>query len=164
MVADEFREVVRQGYHRNVTAFPDYFVEIHDMIAEGEQVVVEWTHRGVHRGLYDGIPATGKTITGKAISIYRVIDGQITDARGIWDRGEIWQQLGLIPDTEDDTQCSRHQVDGQAIRSPLENQAAVPSAGRRRARLWRMHQARPARGRRKCLTKPQATFMESKNP
>ena len=100
LVDDQFREDVRQGYHRNVTAFPDYFVEIHGMIAEGEQVVVEWTHRGVHCGLYDGIPATGKTITGNAISIYRVIDGRITDARGIWDRGEVWQQLGLIPDTE----------------------------------------------------------------
>ena len=99
LVADEFREAVRQGYHRNVTAFPDYFVEILDMIAEGGQVVVEWTHRGTHSGLYDGIPATGKTITGTAISIYRVIDGRITDARGIWDRGEVWQQLGLIPDT-----------------------------------------------------------------
>ncbi len=70
------------------------------MIAEGEQVVVEWTHRGVHIGLYDGIPATGKTITGNAISIYRVINGQITDARGISDQSEVWQQLGLIPDTE----------------------------------------------------------------
>jgi steroid delta-isomerase-like uncharacterized protein len=100
LVADEFREVVRQGYDRNVTAFPDYFVEIHDMVAEGEQVVLEWTHRGVHRGLYDGIAATGKTITGNAISIYRVINGQITDARGISDQSEIWQQLGLIPDTE----------------------------------------------------------------
>jgi len=100
LVADEFREAVRQGYNRNVTAFPDYFVEIHDMIAEGDQVVVEWTHRGTHSGLYDGIPATGKTITGTAISIYRVIDGRITEARGIWDRGEVWQQLGLNPDTE----------------------------------------------------------------
>ena len=38
-------------------------------------------------------------------------------------------------------QGSRHQVDGQAIRSPLNNRAAVPSAGRRWVRLYRMHQA-----------------------
>ena len=44
---------MRQGYARNVTAFPDYLVEILDMIAEGDQVVVEWTHRGVHRGPYE---------------------------------------------------------------------------------------------------------------
>jgi steroid delta-isomerase-like uncharacterized protein len=100
LVADDFREAVRQGYERNVAAFPDYCVEIHDMIAEGEQVVVEWSHRGTHAGPYDGVPATGKVITGRAISVYRVVDGKIADARGIWDRGEVWQQLGLIPDGE----------------------------------------------------------------
>lgn len=99
LVADEFREAVRQGYLRNITAFPDYFVEIQDMVAEGEQVVVEWSHTGVHSGVYDGLPPTGKTVTGSAISIYRVRDGQIVDARGAWDQAAIWQQLGLIPDT-----------------------------------------------------------------
>jgi steroid delta-isomerase-like uncharacterized protein len=97
LVADDFRDAVRQGYERNVAAFPDYFVEIHDMIAEGEQVVVEWTHSGTHAGPYDGVPATGKVVTGRAISVYRVVGGKITNARGIWDRGEVWQQLGLIP-------------------------------------------------------------------
>ena len=99
LVANEFREAVRQGYLRNITAFPDYFVEILDMVAEGDQVVVEWSHTGVHNGVYDGLPPTGKTITGSAISIYRVRDGQIVDARGAWDQAAIWQQLGLIPDT-----------------------------------------------------------------
>ena len=99
LVADEFREAVRQGYLRNITAFPDYFVEIQDMVAEGEQVVVEWSHTGVHNGVYNGLPPTGKTITGSAISIYRLRDGQIVDARGAWDQAAIWQQLDLIPDT-----------------------------------------------------------------
>lgn len=99
LVADEFREAVRQGYLRNITAFPDYFVEIQDMVAEGEQVVVEWSHTGVHNGVYEGLPPTGKTITGSAISIYRLRDGQIVEARGAWDQAAIWQQLDLIPDT-----------------------------------------------------------------
>jgi predicted ester cyclase/SAM-dependent methyltransferase len=100
LVASEFRETVRQGYHRNTTAFPDYFVEILDLLAEGDQVVLEWTHRGVHLGVYDGIPPTGKTITGSAISIYQVREGKIVAARGESDRVEIWQQLGVIPNTE----------------------------------------------------------------
>ena len=99
LVANEFREAVRQGYLRIITAFPDYTVVVQDMVAEGEQVVVEWSHTGVHNGVYDGLPPTGKTITGSAISIYRLRDGQIVDARGAWDQAAIWQQLGLIPDT-----------------------------------------------------------------
>jgi steroid delta-isomerase-like uncharacterized protein len=99
LVGAKFRDGVRQGYLRNVTAFPDYFVDIQDVLADGDQVVVEWTHRGLHRGVYEGLPPTAKTITRRAISIYRVREGQIVDARGIWDRGDVWQQLGLIPDT-----------------------------------------------------------------
>src|SRR5205809_574416 len=87
LVSPQFQDAVRSGYQRNVEAFPDYFVEIHDMIAEGDQVVVEWSHRGVHRGPYHGVAPTGKTITGRAISIYRVVDGLIAGARGIWDSG-----------------------------------------------------------------------------
>lgn len=98
LVANKFRDTVRQGYLRNITAFPDYFVEIKDIVAEGEQVVVEWTYRGTHRGVYQDIKPTGKEIYGRAISIYRLRDGQIVDARGIWDQGDFWQQLGLIPE------------------------------------------------------------------
>jgi predicted ester cyclase len=46
LVAPDFRQEVRQGYQRNISAFPDYRVEIEDMIAEGDQVVLEWSHQG----------------------------------------------------------------------------------------------------------------------
>ena len=99
LVAEDFRAMVRQGYTRNVTAFPDYFVQVEEIIAEGEKVVVVWNHRGTHRGEYDGISPTEKVIIGRAISIYRVVDGHIVDSDGAWDQAAIWQHLGLIPDT-----------------------------------------------------------------
>lgn len=99
LVASEFRETVRQGYLRNITAFPDYYVEIQDILAEGDQVAVEWTFRGVHRGVFHSLPATGKAISGTAISIYHLKNGQIISARGVWDQGGLWQQLGICPDT-----------------------------------------------------------------
>jgi hypothetical protein len=40
------------------------------------------------------------TEANKAISIYRVVDGKIAQVRALWDRAEVWQQLGLISDTE----------------------------------------------------------------
>lgn len=94
LVADEFREGVRRGYCSKVAAFPDYFVEVQGMIAEGDQVAVEWTYRGIHRGPYEGIPPTGKSIAGRVITIYRVVDGRITGSRGVSEPGEICHQLG----------------------------------------------------------------------
>ena len=100
LVGEVFREEVRNGYTRRIQAFPDYLVEIQDMIAEGEQVMVEWTHRGTHLGEDDGIAPTGKVMSGHAISIYRVVGGQIVEARGIWDQADWLHQLGLIDDPE----------------------------------------------------------------
>jgi steroid delta-isomerase-like uncharacterized protein len=91
---------VREGYRRNVTAFPDYSVTIEDLIAEDDRVVMHWTHRGTHSANFLGVPATGKEIRGAAVSIYRIAGGQIAEVRALWDSAEVWQQLGLIPDTE----------------------------------------------------------------
>ena len=94
------REVFRQGYRRMTTAFPDYQVTVERLVAEGDTVVMHWTHRGTHLGDFLGVPATGREIRGAAITIYRIADGKIAEAQALWDRAEVWQQLGLIPDTE----------------------------------------------------------------
>ena len=94
------RDVVRQGYQRNTTAFPDYQVTVEQLIAEGDNVVMHWTHRGTHTADFLGVPPTGREIRGAEISIYRIVDGRIAEMRALWDRAEIWQQLGLIPDSE----------------------------------------------------------------
>ena len=94
------RDTVRQGYRRNTTAFPDYQVTVEQLIAEGDIVVMHWTHRGTHTEDFLGVPATGREIRGAAISIYRIVDGKIAEVWALWDRAEIWQQLGLIPHTE----------------------------------------------------------------
>jgi len=80
-----------------INAFPDYRVTIREMIAEDDQVVVHWTSRGTQRGEFMGLAPTGRIITGSAVSIYRLTGGRITEVRGVWDRSDAWQQLGLIP-------------------------------------------------------------------
>ena len=100
LVAEDFRPIVLEGYTRNITAFPDYQVTIEKMIAEADNVVLVWSHQGTHRGTYEGVPPTEKVIIGRHISIYRLLNGQIIDADGVWDAASIWQQLGLIPGTD----------------------------------------------------------------
>lgn len=92
------REAYRQLITARINAFPDYRVTIEEMVAEGDQVVVYWTSRGTHRGEFMGVLPTGKQITGAAVSIYRIVNGRITEVRGMWDRADTWQQLGLIPE------------------------------------------------------------------
>ncbi len=94
------RDGVRAGYRRNIAAFPDYAVTIETLIAQGDRVVMHWTHRGTHRGEFLGVPATGREIVGAAVSIYQVVDGRIAEVRAMFDRAEVWEQLGLIPAEE----------------------------------------------------------------
>jgi steroid delta-isomerase-like uncharacterized protein len=79
------REGVRAGYRRNIAAFPDYTVTIENLIAEGDRVVMHWTHRGTHRGEFLGVPGTGREIVGTAVSFYRVVGGRIAEVRALYD-------------------------------------------------------------------------------
>lgn len=62
-------EALREGHdgiHRMVggawTAFPDYHEELHELIAEGDRVVVHLTISGTQRGQWGPLAPTGKRV------------------------------------------------------------------------------------------------------
>jgi steroid delta-isomerase-like uncharacterized protein len=75
----------RVGYRAGMDALwaavPDLSVEILDLIAEGDRVVVRYFERGTHRGDLYGVKATGRRYQKHGFSMYRVGDGEITE---IW--------------------------------------------------------------------------------
>ncbi len=78
-----------------LNSHPDYHLEVEDVIAEEDRVVVRLTETGTMKGAFMGIEPTGKTYTIPATNIYRLEDGVIT---GIWmerDIKSIEQQLGI---------------------------------------------------------------------
>lgn len=90
-----------EGYKQLITtyrtAFPDVYMNIEDMIAEGNQVVVRWTAHGRQTGPLMSIPPTGKQGTVTGISIFRLTDGLITETWVNWDTWGMLQQLGVVP-------------------------------------------------------------------
>jgi steroid delta-isomerase-like uncharacterized protein len=100
-VEEVTREAYKEDIRHRVTASPDYYVTIEEMIAEDDQVVLHWTRRWTHRETFLGVPPTGKEIRETAISIYRIAAGKIVEVRGFWNRADTWQQLGLIPETRE---------------------------------------------------------------
>ncbi|HBY94176.1 MAG: ester cyclase [Ardenticatenaceae bacterium] len=79
------------------SAFPDSQFTVEDLIAEADEVVARWTFRGTHRGPFAGIPPTGKQIQMTGITIYRLRDGKIAEARSNIDQLGLLQQLGVLP-------------------------------------------------------------------
>ena len=78
-------------------AFPDGRNTSDELLADGDKVVQRWTYRGTHRGVFQGIPPTGKQVALTGISIWRVEDGKIVESWHELDSLGLMQQLGVIP-------------------------------------------------------------------
>ncbi len=87
-------EVVREACHR--ASFPDYREQIDELIVADDLVTVILTIRGTQTGPMGDLPATGKSVEFRDVSIIRVRDGKIVEQRGLSDHFGIYQQLGLI--------------------------------------------------------------------
>lgn len=93
----------RAGYERIMAklraGFPDLALEIQDVIASGDRVVVRGQMTGTHQGklAFTNFPieATGKTVKTEQIHIYRVADGRIVEHWAGRDDVGMFRQLGL---------------------------------------------------------------------
>jgi steroid delta-isomerase-like uncharacterized protein len=91
------REGLRVAMQRIITGIPDFVMDVHEIIAEGDMVVIRWSSTGTHAGDFNGFPATGRMVTLYAISIVRLKDGRIVEGWQETDRLGMAQQLGIMP-------------------------------------------------------------------
>ena len=81
-------------------AFPDWSMEIHDQIAEDDQVATRYTNRGTHEGELEGIEATGNTVEFTGIIINRFEDGKVVETIQEFDNAHLLGQLGVMEGPE----------------------------------------------------------------
>jgi steroid delta-isomerase-like uncharacterized protein len=79
------------------TGLPDITIEVGNVIAEGDFVVVPWTIRGTHLGSLLGIAPSGQQVNWGGITIYRIEDGRVIDERGEEDGLGLLRQIGGMP-------------------------------------------------------------------
>lgn len=89
--------VVRQHVEAIRATFPDFTLTIEAMIAERDFVVTRVRGRGMHSGLWLGIPPTGKLVTVKGINIDRLEGGKLVEHWGEADTISMLQQMGVDP-------------------------------------------------------------------
>ena len=70
-------EGVKQAVRILHAAFSDVSAEAHEIVAEGDKVVLRWTVRGKQLGDFMGIPPTGKIVELQGINIYHISDAKI---------------------------------------------------------------------------------------
>jgi steroid delta-isomerase-like uncharacterized protein len=83
------------------SAFPDMNVSENYQVISGDTAVTESTYRGTHTGTLrtpnGDIPATGKRVQGRQVTVQRVKDGQVWSEHLYFDQMEFLGALGLIP-------------------------------------------------------------------
>jgi steroid delta-isomerase-like uncharacterized protein len=69
-------------------SFPDWHNTLLDLVAEGDRVAFRYEEGGTHRGDFDGIPATGRSVVARGIDIVRIEGGRIA---------ETWVSTDIVP-------------------------------------------------------------------
>ncbi|MEP7293141.1 MAG: ester cyclase [Chloroflexota bacterium] len=87
----------RDGLKRRVTlfrtAFPDIHFTVDNLLAEGDQVAVQYTFAGTHTGQFGELSPTGMKINVSGILIAQVNHNKIESAVSVFDSGDMIHQL-----------------------------------------------------------------------
>lgn len=78
-------------------AAPDLVMRVEHMVAEGDLVAVHWIGTGTNTGEGNGLPATGRRVEARGMTLFRFRDGRIAEEWGVVDMLSALRQLGLWP-------------------------------------------------------------------
>jgi predicted ester cyclase len=94
-------DAIRGGIEMIRKAFPDFRVEVLDLLAEGDRVASFLSMSGTNTGDYRRGGATHKTGTMRAFFLWRVAGGRLAESWGMADRFQFLQQLGFVPSDDE---------------------------------------------------------------
>jgi len=77
-------------------AFSEIDLDIQDVIAENDKVLVHLRFRGVHSGAFGDYHATGKRFDVMVLDFFRMEDGMIAEQWPAIDNLGLQQQIGMI--------------------------------------------------------------------
>ena len=85
-----YLEVFRVG-------FPDLRLDVEEMVATDDMVVIRVVLTGTHTEAFQGLPPTGKHVAFDGIAMHRIKNGRSVEHWGVMDLLSMMQQLGAIP-------------------------------------------------------------------
>lgn len=91
------REAREQTSRMFYEAFPDLQHTLDDLITEGDKVAFRGIARGTHKGDFQGIHPTGKSIFFTGMRFYRIAGGKLAEEWANFDSLGLMQQLGVVP-------------------------------------------------------------------
>jgi predicted ester cyclase len=85
-----------------LNAFPDARITVRHELNAGDSIVQEFPFTGTHPAPMQSpmgeIPPTNRSLTGRAVQIFRVDGDAVAETRLYFDQVEVMTQLGLMPE------------------------------------------------------------------
>jgi steroid delta-isomerase-like uncharacterized protein len=94
-------ETLKKHVAEWLAGFPDLRFHIEQMIAEADQVVSRIVMQGTHTGIWFGIAPTGKQVNIRMMTVHRIMGGKIVEDWVLVESLGFYQQLDLIPSTQE---------------------------------------------------------------
>lgn len=111
-------EGIKQFVRSYRTAFPDLYMDVDDQMGEDNLVVTRWTLTGTHAGTFGDIPASGRHVSVKGITIYRFYKGEVAEGWMNWDALGLLRQLGLHGEANEQKAAPLLEEDGRMLPVP----------------------------------------------
>ncbi len=98
MIPDGVRgpEGARRALNMILTAFPDLRIDVEQMLASGDYVIVRARLTGTQKGTYAGIAPTNKSVSWRACNVVELRNGKAIRGRVYADNLSLLQQIGAI--------------------------------------------------------------------
>lgn len=93
------KEAVKAFLERLFTALPDIELEVTLRVPRGKYVTEEYILRGTHLGPMFGLPATGRPVELKVMSLLELRDGLMKEDHFYFDVATAMRQMGYFPES-----------------------------------------------------------------
>lgn len=92
-------EGVREYFGTLFTAFPDFSLEIHTVVAQKQQAAVRWSGTGTFDGTgkFEGMKPNGESISLEGCDVLTVVDELIVENHAYINAAQLARQLGAMP-------------------------------------------------------------------
>jgi steroid delta-isomerase-like uncharacterized protein len=91
------RELIKEAVAAFHQACSDLRMEIEDVFATQDKVVIRYIGRGTQTGALGNIPPTGKAIAVRGITVFLIENGKIKTEWTEYDRLGMLRQIGVVP-------------------------------------------------------------------
>jgi predicted ester cyclase len=79
-----------------LSGFPDLHVNIEHILAENDFVLVFLNFSGIHKGQFEGMPPTNKSVKIRSADLYRIENGKIVEHWDVVDQLDLLKQTNMI--------------------------------------------------------------------